>query len=215
MSLLIVILALNLLSHTSAPHQIGVTLAIVWMAIVCVGAPIAIVQRLRDERQSRHRFEVWENDPIRMAIDRIGLDLAAGRLPVNLDPEDVARLESAATEWRHGRDSLDSLSWAQAGLADTRDELREQMNVAMRNLLAEAGAGCSLGLSPFALERARNLFREIAREAGGIAETRSAFRQFETDASIEAMRPALERLRFERILRTEGEESATLARTEG
>lgn len=202
-SLLVLLLALNLFSAIGAPRSVGISLAIGWMAIISIGAPLTLFQRLRDQKTANQRYNNWESDARRLSIDRLGLDLASGRVPHGLQVQDIGVLENAATDWRHGREALDTLTWVTGDLAAARDELRRRMDEAMGNLLAEAGAGSPLGISPFALERARSMFLEIGREANQLARTNDCPGKFPTDASIEAMKPGLDKLRAARIARTE------------
>jgi len=197
--LLVLLLALNLLSAVGVGKSAGIGLSIVWMTAISVGAPVVLYQRKCEEQELRRRSSEWEADPRRLSIDCLGLDLAAGRVPAGIKAEDIHALEGTTTDWRHGREALESLSWATGELALLRESLLVRMDEAMANLLGEAGSGSSLGISPFALERARTLFLEIGREANQIASSHANVPKFPTDDTIEAMRPELEQLRTIRI----------------
>jgi len=194
-SLLVLLLALNLLSAVGVPKAIGIGLSITWMAIVSISAPTLLLMRAREENALGKRLSEWETNPRRLSMDRLALNLAAGRVPAGLKTEDIGALEETASDWRHGREALDGLVWAASELTSIRKALTIRMDEALANLLCEAGSAPALGLSPFSMERARALFLEISREANQVASSRATMPKFPTDESIEALRPELDRLR--------------------
>lgn len=202
-SLLFVILSIELFKALGSSTTVTVALGMGWMILLVIGAAYTLRLRWEEERRLRSRLSDWHSDPRRLAIDRLGIDLSARRVPQNLMGKDVEMLETAAGDWRDGREALEALGNLEGELAATRHKLNSRMDDAMLNLLAEAGAGCVLGLSPFAVERACLLFQEIAGEARQIAANRVSAPQFPVDESIEAMRPALEELRSARLASTE------------
>lgn len=194
-SLLVLLLALNLLSAVGVPKAVGIGLSITWMLVVSTSAPAILLMRAKEEKALGKKRSDWETNPRRLSLDRLGLDLAASRIPAGLKVEDIVALEDTATDWRHGREALDGLVWAAPELVSIRKALTSCMDEALANLLCEAVSAPPLGLSPFSMERARTLFLEIGREANQVASNRANMPKFPTDEAIEAMRPELDRLR--------------------
>ncbi|MGV3617693.1 MAG: hypothetical protein ACO1SV_20395 [Fimbriimonas sp.] len=182
----------------------------VWLVVFGLAVPMTFLLRSRERERLRSDIGEWESDPRRQAIERLGLDLTAGRMPEGLPPQELATLEAAAADWRLVRESLEAMSWARGELAQVRDRLREQVDEAMANLLAEAGSGSPLGPSPFLLERARELFGEIAGEAGALSRLQARRFDLPTDASLEALRGSLARLREARLVQQELTDHPTL-----
>lgn len=201
-SLLVVNLALSLLLALGAPRNMMLLVCLVWMFALCGGAPIVIYLTGRDHERHRARIRGWESDSRRLAIERLGLDLSASRMPSGLAVNDLFALDHAACDWLLSRDALDALSWARGELAKTRDELRLRLDEAMINVLAEAGAGHDLGPSPFVIERARALFVEVGAEANTLTQTQSPSVQLATDTSLESLRDSLDHLRDVRVARS-------------
>lgn len=197
-SLLFVILSIELFRAMGASNAVTIALAMGWMVLSLIGAAYTLRLRWEEERRLRSRLSEWRTDSRRLALDRLGIDLSARRVPQNLMGKDIEMLEKAAGDWREGREALEALAYLEGEMASTRDVLNSKMDDAMLNLLAEAGGGCVLGLSPFAVERACLMFQEIAGEARQIAASRDSAALFPVDDSIEAMRPALEKLRAAR-----------------
>jgi hypothetical protein len=206
-ALLVVLLAISLLDAIGASKTVVLSVALAWMFVLCGGAPIVIFLGGRDHSRYRAAVRAWESDGQRLAIERLGLDLSAGRMPSGLHVNDLFALDHAASDWRMSRDSLEALAWARGELAGTRDELKRRMDEAMTNLLAEAGAGHELGPSPFLIERARALFVEVGTEAHTLTQTQSPSVHLPTDASLESLRTALDRLRDVRVARSQLVES--------
>jgi hypothetical protein len=204
-SLLVVILALTLLSAIGAPKDYGVGAAMIWMAFIAFGAPTAVIAGFRDREFNRATLRRWESDPRRLAMEQLGLDIAAGRISAGLSPSDVLALNEAAGDWRQSRDALDALTWVRGELAHARGLLRNRLDESMRNLLAESGAGHPLGPSPFLIERARELFVEVGAEANALARSQAPLLALNTDESLEALRDDLDLLRGLRALREESQ----------
>jgi hypothetical protein len=201
-SLLVVNLALTLLLAVGASHTLMLLLCIGWMFVLCGGAPIVIFLAGRDQETHRRHLREWESDSRRLAMERLGLDLSASRMPTGLAVNDLFALDHASCDWLLSRDALDALSWARGDLAKTRDELRFRLDEAMANLLAEAGAGHDLGPSPFVIERARSLFVEVGLEAQTLTHTQSPLVRLTTDSSLESLRNSLDQLRDVRVARS-------------
>jgi hypothetical protein len=201
--LLVALLTNSLLSALDFSKPLLALAPALWLAYVVVATPFVLVLRRRDGERLRRAVGQWEADPRRQAIERLGLDLAAGRVPEGMPPQEVLTLEAAAADWRLVREALEAMSWARGDLADVRDHLRLQVDEAMANLLAEAGSGSPLGPSPFLMERARNLFGEIAGEAAALSRLQARRFDLPTDASLEGLRASLSRLREARLAQQE------------
>lgn len=182
----------------------------IWLTYFVISLPIVFVLRKRDGERARRAVGDWEADPRRQAIERLGLDLAAGRVPEGMPPQELIALEAVAADWRLVREALETMSWARGELCHVRDRLRVQVDEAMANLLAEAGSGSPLGPSPFLLERARGLFSEIAGEAAVLSRLQARRFDLPTDASLEALRVSLSRLKEARLAQQELTDHPTL-----
>lgn len=194
-SLFVTILSLNLLVALDASKGIRTGVALAWMFLLIVGSPIVFFLRARDGDRLRQEVGRWLADPRRLAAERLFLDLSAGRVPPGMVANDLVALDAAAGDWRGCHEALAALEPPASSLRKIRDDLLAQADHAMLNVLAEAGAGSTLGVSPFAIERARSLFVEIASEANAIARSQSGPLRLPTDHSIEALRYGLDRLR--------------------
>jgi hypothetical protein len=175
----------------------------VWLAFLGFTLPFALWLRARDRGRARRAEGEWESDPRRRAIESLGLDLLAGRLPTALAADDVVALEAASAEWRLVRDAIEPLTYAKDEVARVCARLRDQLDEAMANLLAEAGAGSPIGPSPFLVERARELFAEISAETAALVRLDVGRLHLPTDASLEAVRRSVLRLREARLAREE------------
>ncbi|AIE83890.1 hypothetical protein OP10G_0522 [Fimbriimonas ginsengisoli Gsoil 348] len=195
-SLLVVILSLSLLSAIGAPRYLGIGVVLLWMAFLGFGSPTVLILRAREDDEKRRQIRQWESDPRRLAVERLGFDLVAGRVTPGLTPRDLTALDDAAANWRQSRDTLETLTWARGPLAELRSSLRKRSDDAMLNLLAEAGVGHSLGPSPFLIERARELFTEIGAEASEMARNYCPTTLLATDTSLESLREDLDKLRL-------------------
>lgn len=209
-SLLLVVMVNALLMAVHAPRGLIAGFAFAWLGYLIVSFPIVLVLRSRDGDRLRQAIGNWEADPRRQAVERLGLDLAAGRVPEGVPPQELMALEAVAADWRLVREALETMTWARGDLADVRDRLRIQVDEAMANLLAEAGSGSPLGPSPFLMERARALFSEIAGEAAALSRLQARRFDLPTDASLEALRHSLTRLREARLAQQELTDHPTL-----
>lgn len=209
-SLLLVVMVNALFMALHVPKEIIAAGPIVWLAYLVLSFPLVLVLRTRDRDRFRQAIGDWEADPRRQAVERLGLDLAAGRVPEGMPPQELMALEAVAADWRLVREALETMSWARGDLAEVRDRLRVQVDEAMANLLAEAGSGSPLGPSPFLLERARGLFSEIAGEAAVLSRLQARRFDLPTDASLEALRASLSRLKEARLAQQELTDHPTL-----
>ena len=200
----------------NAPKWLVAAPSLFWLLSFTVATPVIFVLRGRDGDRVRRAIGEWESDPRRQAIERLGLDLSAGRVPEGLPAQELGALEAAAADWRLVREALETMTWARGDLAAVRDRLRSQVEDAMANLLAEAGSGSPLGPSPFLIERARTLFGEIAGEAAALSRLQARHFDLPTDDSLEALRFSLARLREARMAQQELTDQPTLVmRNEG
>lgn len=210
LSLLLIVLLNALVMALHAPGWAAVVGPIIWLTYFVISFPVALVLRARDGDRVRRAIGDWEADPRRQAVERLGLDLAAGRVPEGMPPQEVIALEAVAADWRLVREALETMSWARGELCHVRDRLRVQVDEAMANLLAEAGSGSPLGPSPFLMERARSLFGEIAGEAAALSRLQARRFELPTDASLEALRATLSRLKEARLAQQELTDHPTL-----
>jgi hypothetical protein len=210
LSLLLVVMVNALLMAFHVPKGVMVIGPILWLTYLALSLPLVVVMLRRDGEAMRQAIGDWEADPRRQAVERLGLDLAAGRLPEGMPPPELMALEAVAADWRLVREALETMSWARGDLVLVRDRLRVQVDEAMVNLLAEAGSGSPLGPSPFLLERARELFSEIAGEAAILSRLQARRFDLPTDASLEALRASLSRLKEARLAQQELTDHPTL-----
>lgn len=194
-ALFVVILALSFLIASGQHRSFSAYIALGWVLFVCAGAAWTAVCVARDRQRWIDSYKHWSEDSRRLSVQQFGLDLKAGRLTRGLTQADLYALADAADDWRESRESLLSLNHSRGEFAKVRSDLILRMDEAMRNLLAEAGAGQALGPSPFLLERARSLFAEVGAEANDLARTQARALNLQTDESIEALRLELDRLR--------------------
>jgi len=194
-ALLVVILALNVLNSIGSPKSIGLAVCLGWMSLLCVGTPITLFFSIKDQRAYQQAVAEWEANARRLAIEKLGLDLSAGRMPNGLVLSDIYGLDHAAGDWRQSRDALEALAWVRGDLGRIRDDLRARLDESMANVLAEAGAGHPLGPSPFLIERARALFAEVGVEANMLSQTQAPTLTLHTDDSLELLRASLTSLR--------------------
>lgn len=209
-SLLLVVMVNALLVGLHAPSWLIAGSVFAWLGYLFLSFPVVLVLRARDGDRMRRVISDWEGDPRRQAVERLGLDLAAGRVPEGMPPQELMALEAVAADWRLVREALETMSWARGELSQVRDRLRVQVDEAMANLLAEAGSGSPLGPSPFLLERARTLFSEIAGEAATLSRLQARRFDLPTDASLEALRASLSRLKEARLAQQELTDHPTL-----
>lgn len=194
-SLMVCTLVAGMTANLGLPKVYSVAVAATWVTLLSLGTPLTFYLAHRDQRANRSRVRDWELDARRLSMERLGLDLSAGRLPVGLTIADVLSLEQACADWRTSREGLESLSWLTADMARVRENLRHRLDDAMTNVLAEAGAGDTLGPSPFLIERARNLFAEVGSEANSMAQTQAPALHLQTDQSLMMLRSTLDEMR--------------------
>lgn len=203
LTLAMVVMMTALLLALHIQREMLAVLPVLWLIGFFGGIPLVMGRRARDGRTLQQRIAKWEEDPRRQALERLGLDLAAGRLPEGLAAQELLNLEATAADWRLVREALETMSWAHGRIAEVRDQLRAQVDEAMRNLLAEYGTGFPLGPSPFLMERARTLFGEIAGEAATLSRLQARRFDLPTDHSLEDLRSSLDRLREARMAQQE------------
>jgi|GEM_PF-3269612 len=195
LSFLALVLGLNIMFSLGVDRAWTVGVSFAWFVFLFISAPVVFVLRARDGDLHRRAVGAWEADARRLAMERLGNDLTAGRLTAGMSQAHLTQLEAAASDWRMAADALDSIVGTSEDLGRVRDELRSRIDRAMADLLVEAGSGSSLGTSPFMLERARTLFTEIAHEAIALAQSRAPLGHVGTDSSLESVRRGLTHLR--------------------
>lgn len=184
-----------ILGALGAPQTYVAIPALVWLCIFALGTPLAIMMFRRDLRYRKREAAEWKSDYRRQAIERLALDLAAGRVPEGLQPPELMALDSVAADWRLAREALEAMSFSDGEASMLRHYLKEQADEAMRNILAEAARGSTIGPSPFMLERAQRLFAEMCGEAAALSRLNVRPVSPPTDESLEELQRGLARLR--------------------